>query len=145
MELGASQCADLDTGNGAARQKSNGIHLGHTKPQDERQYENQRGGPSLTGEGDMAIRQLTPDEQQRVETWALGKAQSERTSDHVSVVVYRFTNREGSAQYSIIRTERGTVSLADISQERSYTEQAPDEPLQVGCVQELGEGEEPGL
>ena len=43
------------------------------------------------------IRLLTPDEQQRVETWALGKAQSERTSDHVSVVVYGFTNMEGSA------------------------------------------------
>ena len=87
----------------------------------------------------MAVRQLTPDEQQRVETWAMGKAQSERTSDHVTVVVYRFTDQEGRAHYSIIRTEWGTVSLADISQERSDTEHATHEPL----VQELGE--EPGL
>jgi hypothetical protein len=94
----------------------------------------------------LAIRQLTPDEQQRVETWAMGKAQSERPSDHVKVVVYGFTDKQGRAQYSIIRTERGTVSLADISQERSDTEQARHEPLQVGRVQELDEkGEEPRL
>ena len=81
----------------------------------------------------MTIRQLTPDEQQRVETWAMGKAQSERPSDHVKVVVFGFTDKAGRAHYTIIRTERGTVSLADISQERSDTEQAPDEPLQVGA------------
>jgi hypothetical protein len=78
----------------------------------------------------MTIRQLTPDEQQRVETWAMGKAQSERPSDHVKVVVYGFTDKVGRAHYTIIRTERGTVSLADISQEKeATTEQAPHEPL----------------
>jgi hypothetical protein len=54
MELGASQCADLDTGNGAARQKSNGIHLGHPKPQDERQHENQGGGCQTAGKQERA-------------------------------------------------------------------------------------------
>jgi hypothetical protein len=32
-------------------------------------------------------RQLTPEEQERVERWALTKANSERPSDHVKVVV----------------------------------------------------------
>jgi hypothetical protein len=72
---------------------------------------------------DMAtkIRQLTPDEKQRIERWALAKAQSERPSDHVTVVVYGFTDNEGRAPYSIIRTEREAISPDDIPQERSET------------------------
>jgi hypothetical protein len=57
------------------------------------------------------IRQLTPEEKQRVETWALAKAQAERPSDYVTVVVYILTDDEGRAEYSIIRTERGAISL----------------------------------
>jgi hypothetical protein len=67
------------------------------------------------------IRQLTPDEKQRVERWALAKAQSERPSDHVTVVVYGFTDNEGRAPYSVIRTEREAISPDDIPQERSET------------------------
>ena len=72
---------------------------------------------------DMAtkIRQLTPDEKQRIEKWALAKAQSERPSDHMTVVVYGFTDNEGRAPYSIIRTEREAVSPDDIPEERSET------------------------
>jgi hypothetical protein len=60
------------------------------------------------------MRRLTPEEKQHVERWALAKAQSERPSDHMTVVVYGFTDDEGRAQYSIIRTERGTIKLEDI-------------------------------
>jgi hypothetical protein len=72
---------------------------------------------------DMAtkIRRLTPDEKQRIEKWALAKAQSERASDHVTVVVYGFTDDEGCAPYSIIRTEREAISPDEIPEERSET------------------------
>ncbi|MDF2973039.1 MAG: hypothetical protein K0R61_3489 [Microvirga sp.] len=60
------------------------------------------------------IRQLTPEEQERVERWALAKAHSERSSDHVKVVVYGFTDNQGRAQYTVIRTERAAIGLQDI-------------------------------
>jgi hypothetical protein len=60
------------------------------------------------------IRQLTPKEQERVEQWALAKALSERSSDHVKVVVYGVTDTQGRAEYNVIRTERGAVDLKDI-------------------------------
>jgi hypothetical protein len=60
------------------------------------------------------MRRLTPEEKQRVEKWALAKAQSERTSDYVTVLAYEFTDHEGRARYTVIRTERGTVNVEDI-------------------------------
>jgi hypothetical protein len=59
-------------------------------------------------------RQLTPEEQERVERWALAEAHSERSSDHVKVVVYGFTDTQGRAQYTVIRTERRAIDLKDI-------------------------------
>jgi hypothetical protein len=70
---------------------------------------------SGTGATMAKIRQLTPEERERVERWALAKAHSERSSDHVKVVVYGFTDADGRAHYTVIRTERGTISPEDIS------------------------------
>jgi hypothetical protein len=60
------------------------------------------------------MRRLTQQEKQRVEKWALAKAQSERPSDYVTVLSYEFTDNEGRARYTVIRTERGTVNVEDI-------------------------------
>jgi len=60
------------------------------------------------------VRLLTPEEKQQVERWALAKARSERSSNYVTVVVYQFTDNEGRARYTVIRTERGTINLEDI-------------------------------
>jgi hypothetical protein len=59
-------------------------------------------------------RQLTREEQERVERWALAEAHSERPSDHLKVVVYGFTDSQGRAEYTVIRTERRAVDLKDI-------------------------------
>ena len=59
-------------------------------------------------------RQLTPEEQERVERWALAEAHLERSGDQVKVVVYGVTDTQGRAEYTVIRTERRAIDLKDI-------------------------------
>jgi hypothetical protein len=69
-----------------------------------------RDGSDGSGAGrdmESKVRQLTREDQQRIERWALAKARLERSSDHVKVVVY-------GLQYTVIRIERGAIKLEDI-------------------------------